>query len=81
MNRTVQDLVGRVRGIHATLGTCHPKLSRGQVWCRKCGATQKVNSGECFRSGWPMCCGETMTIDSPEERRAMSTPNEELTGP
>ena len=69
MNRTVQDLVGRARGLHATLGTCHPKLSRGRVWCRKCGATQKVKSGECFRSGWPKCCGATMTIDSPEERR------------
>jgi len=31
------------------LGTCHPKLSRGQVWCRSCGKTQKVNSGDCFK--------------------------------
>lgn len=47
----------------------HPKLSRGQVWCLKCGRTEKVDSGACLRSGWPECCGETMTLDSPEERR------------
>jgi hypothetical protein len=47
-----------------------PKLARRQVWCRRCGSTQKVDSAECLRSGWPKCCGHTMTIDGPEERRA-----------
>jgi Zn finger protein HypA/HybF involved in hydrogenase expression len=47
-----------------------PQLKRGQVWCRKCGRTMKVDSAECLRSGWPKCCNETMTIDSPEERKA-----------
>jgi hypothetical protein len=28
-----------------------------------------VDSAECMRIGWPKCHGETMTIDSPEERR------------
>lgn len=50
------------------LAKCHPKLIRGQVWCRTCGYTQRVDSGDCLRNGWPMCCGETMTIDAPEER-------------
>lgn len=45
-------------------GTCHPKLSRGIVYCLKCGRWQKVNSAEYLRSGWPKCCGETMTIDA-----------------
>lgn len=45
----------------------HPSLRRGRVWCRECGATQRVNSAECLRSGWPLCCGETMTIDQPKE--------------
>lgn len=46
------------------------KLRRGQVWCRKCGATRKVNSADAIASkGWPKCCGHTMTIDSPDERR------------
>jgi hypothetical protein len=50
---------------------CHPKLRRGIVWCTICGRSQRVNSAECFRSGWPECCGYTMTIDSPSEREAL----------
>lgn len=46
------------------------KLARGRVWCRRCGATQTVDSASALRHGWPECCGETMTIDSPEERAA-----------
>lgn len=52
------------------LGQAHPKLSRGQVWCTRCDHTEKVDSGEAMRSGWPLHCGLTMTIDSPEERGA-----------
>jgi hypothetical protein len=55
-------------GLYETLGTCHPKLSRGQVWCTVCARTEAVDSGKCFRDGWPKCCGYTMTIDSPAER-------------
>lgn len=45
------------------------KLQRGMVWCKNCGRTQKVDSAEKIRKGWPACCGETMTLDSPEERK------------
>jgi hypothetical protein len=58
--------------IHETLANCHPSLSRGQVWCRTCGHTQRVNSAEALASGWPKCCGYTMTIDSPEEQRRLA---------
>lgn len=58
--------------IHKQLTTTIPQLSRGQVWCRECGATQRVDSAQAMRSGWPKCCGYTMTIDSPEEQRALS---------
>jgi hypothetical protein len=51
------------------LATIHPSLARNQVWCRQCGATQKVDSGECLSKGWPKHCGFTMTIDSPEEQK------------
>jgi hypothetical protein len=51
------------------LARSHPKLARGQVWCRHCGATQKVNAGAALACGWPKCCGYTMTIDPPEEWR------------
>jgi hypothetical protein len=27
-----------------------------------------VDAGVCLATGWPKCCGVTMTIDSPEER-------------
>lgn len=47
----------------------HPKLARGQVWCRTCGRTERVDSAECMRSGWPKCCGSTMTVDAPAERQ------------
>jgi hypothetical protein len=61
------------QGLYSTLATCHPTLARGQVWCHTCGHTQRVDSAECFHSGWPMHCGETMGIDSPAERRAQGS--------
>ncbi|MCW5615875.1 MAG: hypothetical protein KIT32_12200 [Rhodocyclaceae bacterium] len=66
-----KSFIKRAQGIHETLAKCHPSLARGMVWCRKCGRSQKVDTARCFAHGWPECCGETMTIDSPEER-AMS---------
>ena len=48
-----------------------PKLSRGQVWCFQCGRTEHVDSCECLQDGWPKCCGQTMTLDSPQERSDM----------
>lgn len=68
MNR-LKHLVSRTDGLYDTLSQCHPKLARGQVWCRTCGRTTKVDSSECLRLGWPACCGETMTIDAPRERK------------
>lgn len=52
----------------------HPSLRRGRVWCLRCSNSQQVDSAACLRSGWPRCCGATMTIDSPEERRARRKP-------
>lgn len=68
MNDEAKELLKRAAGLYDVLGACHPKLARGQVWCRHCGATMKVSSADCFRRGWPRCCGETMTIDAPDER-------------
>jgi len=55
------------------LAESHPSLRRGVVWCRTCGRSQKVDSAECLRSGWPECHGYTMTIDHPDtwERTAL----------
>jgi hypothetical protein len=46
-----------------------PALQRGRVWCHQCGHTEAVDSAQCLRDGWPRHCGETMSIDSPEERK------------
>lgn len=54
--------------LHELASRSHPKLDRGRVWCRTCGASLVVNPAECLRSGWPKCCGQTMTIDAPSER-------------
>jgi len=54
------------------LAKCHPSLVRGRVWCRTCGKTKKVNSEECLKNGWPKCCGQTMTIDSPAEQKKLA---------
>jgi hypothetical protein len=50
------------------LAKCHPTIARGMVWCTECGRSKRVDPAQCFRAGWPKCCGYTMTIDSPEER-------------
>jgi hypothetical protein len=49
-----------------------PQLKRGRVWCTKCGRSERVNASESLATGWPTCCGYTMTIDSPEERTALA---------
>jgi hypothetical protein len=54
-----------------------PQLKRGMVWCRTCGRNDRVNSARAMLNGWPKCCGYTMTIDSPEERAALSGKDDE----
>lgn len=48
-----------------------PQVKRGMVWCHQCGRSQGAGA-ECFRTGWPKCCGYTMSLDSPEERSALA---------
>lgn len=59
-------------GLYDDLATAHPKLRRGKVWCHECGREQSVDPAQCLRSGWPMCHGETMSIDSPAERKSLA---------
>lgn len=75
MNDNIRGLIERTSGLHHKLGGCHPKLSRGLVWCRSCGREQSVSASYSMKHGWPKCCGATMTIDSPDEQKAMETPN------
>lgn len=54
--------------IHDKMAAAYPKLAKGQVWCRRCGASMRVDAAGALARGWPKCCGYTMTIDAPEER-------------
>lgn len=55
--------------LYQKIANSHPSLARGKVWCRKCGNEKSVNPSNALRNGWPECCGQTMTIDSPEEQK------------
>lgn len=68
-----RDKLVALGGIYETLARCHPSLERGQVWCRACGYTETASAAVAFKYGWPKHCGATMTIDSPEETRALAT--------
>lgn len=52
-------------GLYQQLASCHPSIARGVVYCHTCKREQKVDPAECFRSGWPLCCGATMSLDLP----------------
>jgi hypothetical protein len=62
---------------HATVCQGVAKLRRGLCWCTTCGRCHRVDPTNCFRHGWPKCCGFTMTIDSPDERAAITNPSTE----
>lgn len=55
--------------MYSQMAKANPKLRRAMVWCVTCNHRAKVNVAECLAKGWPKCCGYTMTLDSPEERR------------
>ena len=57
--------------LYDEIAKSHPSLLRGRVWCTRCSNFRQVNVGNALRNGWPPCCGMTMTIDSPAERKAM----------
>lgn len=44
-----------------------PKLTSGIIWCHVCGNQKSVDSTRCLKQGWPLCCGQTMSLDPPEE--------------
>lgn len=68
--RTFEKLLNDVANLHDNIAQSDPKLARGRVWCTRCDRSQEVDSAECLRKGWPRCCGATMSIDSPAERKA-----------
>ena len=72
------EFVNRAIALPDTLADCHPRLSRRTLRCHECGRVEhNVDFAECFRSGWPLCCEQTMTIDSPVERAESETDNDD----
>jgi hypothetical protein len=68
---TFADLADIAGGsLHRDIVEHVPSLKRGRVWCHTCGYSQAVDSARCLATGWPTHCGHTMSIDSPEERKA-----------
>lgn len=55
---------------HVDIAQAVPQIARGKVWCLVCKRMQYVDGADALRNGWPECCGETMTIDSPQWRAA-----------
>lgn len=53
--------------IHQKIVDNIPALKKGQVWCRECGHTEKVDSAHCLAKGYPKHCEFTMTIDEPKK--------------
>jgi len=60
-----------MNSLYRVLARAHPSLERGRVWCHRCGHTEHVDTASALRHGWPKHCGETMSIDSPEERQRL----------
>ena len=54
--------------VYQTIVDQTPKLKRGRVWCRACGTSLGVDPVAALKRGWPLCCGQSMTLDSPAER-------------
>lgn len=60
-----------MKRLHARIAQSHAHLVRGRVWCRACQRSQAVDPAHCLQHGGP-CCDATMTIDSPDEQRALA---------
>ena len=48
-----------------------PQIKRGLCFCHTCERTEKISAAN-FRTGWPKCCGYTMSLDSPKERAELA---------
>lgn len=69
---TAAEFAKLASGLHQRIADDVPAIKRGRVWCKRCGAELEVDGARCLRDGWPTCCGETMTIDSPAEQAELA---------
>lgn len=68
----LRELAEKATSLHDNIVADVPQLRRGMVWCTVCGHSERVDSANALRHGWPKHCGFTMTIDSPEERASQA---------
>lgn len=38
------------------------------VYCSTCQRSEWADAAQSFQSGWPECCGYTMTLDKPKDQ-------------
>lgn len=58
-----EETVKRATGLHGKLAEA---VGPSRLVCSRCGAQERPSSedmGRYFRSGWPTCCGYTMTLE------------------
>lgn len=65
------------RQLYATLAA-RAKLGKN-IHCTTCHRDQPVDPVQALADGWPICCGQTMTID-PHETRCATQAFEPLGG-
>lgn len=70
MTITPDDLFRRLRSFENDLADI-PQIRRGLCFCHSCGRTVRISAAN-FKTGWPKCCGYTMSLDSPEERERLA---------
>jgi hypothetical protein len=62
--------ISRHRELYDEIAKSHPSLMNGSVICGRCQKTRTVDAAQCLRSGWPKCCGATMSLqDKPKEEK------------
>lgn len=70
MTDILAERFAKPRTLYDEITRSHPSLLRGRVWCTRCDKWKDVDPDKCLAEGWPRCHGATMTIDSPEDRKA-----------
>jgi hypothetical protein len=61
-------------------GEIAARVARNVVYCTRCKFQQAVNGAMCMETEWPRHCLATMSIDTPEERRARYSPRRNNAG-
>lgn len=65
----LSEILSRTAGLHYRIAR-DAGLTRCRVRCEECKREQDVYGARALRSGWPECCGFTMTLlpSNPELR-------------